>query len=147
MKIDKVDFTPDQAEGFVGGYPIRVASISVSCWACPKSWEGVTEDGRQVYVRYRWGAFRIDIDDVTVFHCREDEETEEEAKTKYAEMRKMKPSFLSVDDMEKSDTVMKKFMAENGFEGHSYKGDIEYSEIVRLTAGWFVWPEHETEQK
>lgn len=26
-----------------------------TCSACPSQWEGITEDGRSIYVRYRWG--------------------------------------------------------------------------------------------
>lgn len=33
--------------------PIVVASAARTCSACPAQWEGVTDDGRQVYARYR----------------------------------------------------------------------------------------------
>lgn len=33
------------------------------CLACPSSWEGVTECGRSVFIRYRWGHLSIRTDD------------------------------------------------------------------------------------
>lgn len=34
--------------------PIRVVSFRRTCNGCPAQWEGVTDDGREVYARYRW---------------------------------------------------------------------------------------------
>jgi hypothetical protein len=33
----------------------RITKLKMTCSACPSQWEGMTEDGRHVYVRYRWG--------------------------------------------------------------------------------------------
>ena len=35
--------------------------------ACPSQWEGETEDGKEVYIRYRWGYGRIDLDGETIY--------------------------------------------------------------------------------
>lgn len=32
-----------------------------TCDACPSQWDGVTEDDRAVYVRYRWGALTVEV--------------------------------------------------------------------------------------
>lgn len=32
---------------------IRVVSLTQTCEACPAQWDGMTDDGREVYVRYR----------------------------------------------------------------------------------------------
>jgi hypothetical protein len=40
---------------------IRVVSIEQTCSACPTQWEGLTSDGRVVYVRYRWGWLSIGV--------------------------------------------------------------------------------------
>jgi hypothetical protein len=37
-----------------GGAPVVVA-MKQTCSACPSQWEGELEDGRALYVRYRWG--------------------------------------------------------------------------------------------
>lgn len=42
---------------------LRVTSLTQACGACPAQWEGRTEDGRWIYVRYRWGALQIGVGD------------------------------------------------------------------------------------
>lgn len=32
-----------------------VVELNRTCHACPSQWEGQTEDGKHVYIRYRWG--------------------------------------------------------------------------------------------
>jgi hypothetical protein len=39
---------------------IEVAQIS---HACPTEWEGITDDGRHIYVRYRFSNFSVQIAD------------------------------------------------------------------------------------
>ena len=34
---------------------MKVKTIEQTCYACPSQWEIKLEDGRMVYVRYRWG--------------------------------------------------------------------------------------------
>jgi len=34
---------------------VKVIELRNTCVACPAQWEGRTEDGKWVYVRYRWG--------------------------------------------------------------------------------------------
>jgi hypothetical protein len=49
-----------------GGLP-KVTSLKKTCIACPSQWEGTLDDGRALYVRYRWGGLSVgageDIDD------------------------------------------------------------------------------------
>lgn len=40
---------------------VRVASLTQTCAKSPSQWEGRTNDGQQVYVRYRWGRLTIGI--------------------------------------------------------------------------------------
>jgi hypothetical protein len=40
---------------------LRVTSIRQTCDACPSQWEGTLEDGREIYVRYRWGILHIGV--------------------------------------------------------------------------------------
>lgn len=40
---------------------IKVKNIKQTCYACPSQWEGKTDNGERVYVRYRWGNLSIDI--------------------------------------------------------------------------------------
>jgi hypothetical protein len=32
-----------------------VTKLKMTCWACPSQWSGETDDGRGLYIRYRWG--------------------------------------------------------------------------------------------
>ena len=34
---------------------IVVKEIEQTCVACPSQWEGYTDDGRCIYIRFRWG--------------------------------------------------------------------------------------------
>lgn len=46
-----------------GGHsaPPKVVSLTKTCGGCPAQWEGLTEDGRAVYVRYRWGILSVGV--------------------------------------------------------------------------------------
>lgn len=43
-----------------------VQSLEQTCGACPSQWEGKTAAGQDIYVRYRYGSLRLDIDEHTV---------------------------------------------------------------------------------
>ena len=38
---------------------IRVSRLTQTCERSPSQWEGLTDDGQFVYVRYRWGCLSI----------------------------------------------------------------------------------------
>lgn len=58
----------DATEESKGGALIRVeAPVEKTCPACPAQWEAKTDDGKSVYVRYRHGGLRIDVDGETKF--------------------------------------------------------------------------------
>lgn len=40
---------------------ITVTRIAKTCYCCPSQWEGLTDDNRQIYVRYRWGSLSITL--------------------------------------------------------------------------------------
>jgi hypothetical protein len=40
---------------------IKIRSLTRTCRACPAQWDGETDDGRKVYVRFRWGRLSIRI--------------------------------------------------------------------------------------
>jgi hypothetical protein len=44
---------------------IKVVKVMKTCGAFPAQWEGKTEDGKDVYVRYRWGNLRVHVANVT----------------------------------------------------------------------------------
>lgn len=47
----------------MGESKTKVISVERTCRACPSQWEGVTDDRRLIYVRYRYGVLRIAISD------------------------------------------------------------------------------------
>lgn len=40
---------------------IVVDSVKQTCRVCPSQWSGTTRDGREIYVRYRWGYLSVRI--------------------------------------------------------------------------------------
>lgn len=38
-----------------------ITRLEKVCEGCPAAWEGRTQSGAQIYIRYRWGHFRVDI--------------------------------------------------------------------------------------
>lgn len=40
---------------------VKVRKIVKTCYACPSQWEGITDDNRQIYVRYRSGCLSIRV--------------------------------------------------------------------------------------
>jgi hypothetical protein len=40
----------------------RLTSLVKTCDACPSQWDGVTEDGRQVYIRYRFDHLTVEME-------------------------------------------------------------------------------------
>lgn len=41
---------------------VVVVELQQTCGACPSQWEGRTEDGRHVYIRYRFGLLTAGVD-------------------------------------------------------------------------------------
>ena len=42
---------------------MKIHNLTQLTPACPSQWEADTEDGRKVYVRYRWGKLRVGVGD------------------------------------------------------------------------------------
>jgi len=40
---------------------VKLVKLKKTCSACPAQWEGKLEDGRMVYVRYRWGYLSVRV--------------------------------------------------------------------------------------
>jgi len=41
-----------------------VDDVDMTCSACPSQWNITLENGRSIYVRYRWGGFSAEYDDM-----------------------------------------------------------------------------------
>jgi hypothetical protein len=46
---------------------ISVTKLIKTCDACPAQWEGETEEGKYVYIRFRFGQLRIEVDKEVVY--------------------------------------------------------------------------------
>lgn len=40
---------------------MKLLTLKMTCDICPSQWEGTLEDGRMLYVRYRWGGIVIQV--------------------------------------------------------------------------------------
>jgi hypothetical protein len=47
---------PEQPKGLP-----KVVALEKTCFACPAQWDGILEDGRAIYARYRGGALSVGI--------------------------------------------------------------------------------------
>ena len=39
----------------------RFLELRQTCIACPSQWEGILQNGKHVYIRYRWGILQFGI--------------------------------------------------------------------------------------
>lgn len=44
-----------------------VKYLKQTCIACPSAWKGETTEGKEIYLRYRWGGLSIRIDDLLIY--------------------------------------------------------------------------------
>lgn len=47
---------------------IKIVKLTKTCCACPAQWDAYTDDGKYVYIRYRHGNFRIELNGETIYH-------------------------------------------------------------------------------
>lgn len=40
---------------------MKLVKLTKTCSGCPAQWEGTLEDGRMVYIRYRWGWLSVSV--------------------------------------------------------------------------------------
>ncbi len=43
---------------------LHIASLKRTCIACPSQWEGVLEDSRPIYIRFRWGELSVRLGEI-----------------------------------------------------------------------------------
>ena len=41
---------------------LTVIKLEQTCFACPAQWDGKTDTGQGIYIRYRYGYLRLDVD-------------------------------------------------------------------------------------
>lgn len=46
---------------------LLIVKLKQTCHACPSQWEGKTDNGKDVYIRYRWGILRVDLNGSEIF--------------------------------------------------------------------------------
>jgi hypothetical protein len=92
---------------------ITVTSLIQTCESCPSQWEGRTNDGRYVYVRYRWGYLSIGIG-----------QTFREA------VSRRTADGQNIGPREFGKSI-----------GDSYDGEMTLEQLKSHTAGEFIWPD------
>jgi hypothetical protein len=119
---------------------VRVAEVKQSCSACPSSWVGKTDDGKEVYARYRWGFLRVTVNDEVVFgrQLRDDPPATAE---EYQAMYDAGASLETVLSMMESEENLRQFCQQVGESEFSYHGSLDYATLVEVTKDQFVWPE------
>lgn len=40
---------------------MKSIKLKKTCIACPAQWEGTLDDGRMIYIRYRWGHLTVNV--------------------------------------------------------------------------------------
>jgi len=40
---------------------MKIKSLTQTCFCCPSQWEGLLDDGRSIYIRYRYGKLFVGI--------------------------------------------------------------------------------------
>lgn len=64
--LDGESVDPRAALAGALGRKLVYRNLVQTCFGCPSAWEGETEDGKELYVRFRHGYWRVDVDGTTV---------------------------------------------------------------------------------
>jgi len=122
---------------------IKVSEVVRTCHACPSQWEGTTSEGQHVYVRYRWGFLRVDVDNETVFAKQIGAEaTTDQDEQVYENMRASGWEEEAIKSMQSSTETMRRLAQERG-EKLSFDGHLSYQDLRKVTQGVISWPHQE----
>ena len=116
-----------------------IKSIKKTCDACPAQWSGETVNHESVYVRFRWGTLRIEINDRVVFSefLGEDQDDEEEEKM-------LRASGFSEDVVQKMVDSTKMMRQYNPGVPICYDGSMSFEKLKEVTKHEFNWPDQES---
>lgn len=113
--------------------PIVVYDVKQTCGACPSSWEGRTEDGREVYARYRWGYLSVRVGDEQVFGEQLKVDTDQENK-------EMEEQLIRSCGEERAKSLIQSHRNLVEWTGpFSYDGTLSYDELKAATREYFWW--------
>ena len=114
----------------------------MTCGACPTSWEGMTNEGKSVYARYRWGHLRVEINDEIVFgkQLRDDPP---DSVDHYEQLHREGWNIDTVLTMMESDENLRILCEQVGEQGFSYDGILGYTDLKEATKEIIQWPESE----
>jgi hypothetical protein len=116
----------------------HVSTLRKTCNACPAQWEGKTDAHEDVYIRYRWGNLRVEINGRVVHAEFLGEDTDDEAY--FADMRKSGWPEDVIEKMISSHKVMREF---NEGAPICYDGYMDLEELRVATKDILELPEHE----
>lgn len=75
---------------------IKVTKIIKITGCCPTQWEGVTDDGLPIYIRYRHGDISVRVDDEEIFYGDPHPEAPGSGFMKYPELKMLLGSIVEL---------------------------------------------------
>lgn len=94
---------------------MKINRIYKTSYACPTQWEGITDDNRKVYIRYRWGYLSVRIgkvDDMSEFAAVGGEEIlgcsfgdAYDGCLEYSELKKLTEEVLELPEIDNEDSI------------------------------------------
>lgn len=117
---------------------IVVKKITKTCEACPAQWEGETDTHERIYVRYRSGNFRVEINGrIIIRKFLGEDQNDEEVLTEY------RKSGMSADLLQKMETSFKNMREFAKDSPICFDGSMSYDELRKITEDEISWPEKE----
>lgn len=115
---------------------IIVSKINWEGGACPYQLEGETDNGESVYVRYRAGNLRIEVNNICVYQkvIGEDQNDEEVI----AQYKKAGMDEESIKRFEESFKMLRQFSDDGKL---CFDGYLTLDELRQETEGEFEWPD------
>lgn len=111
-----------------------ITKIGMCGGACPFQVEALTDDGKEVYARFRSGFLRVDIDGVTIYAKQLDYGEDEDHSIEFYKSTGLNEE--QAKSAQRSNELMK--LMNGGYV--SYLGTMSYEQLVEATKGYIEWP-------
>jgi hypothetical protein len=122
---------------------IVVKEILQAGGACPFQVEGKTEQGEEIYARYRWGRLKVEVthengerEIVFTKQIGEDQNDEEE-------IAKMREAGMSDERLAQMAETFKNIQAYSEGQPLCYDGYMDMDKLRAATEGEIEWPEYQ----
>jgi len=122
---------------------IVVKEILHAGGACPFQVEGKTEQGEEIYARYRWGRLRVEIThengerDIVFTKQIGDDQNDDE------EIAKMREAGMSEERLAQMAETFKNIRAYSEGQPLCFDGHMDMDKLRAATEGEIEWPEYQ----